>query len=50
MTIANRTIITTTNTETQVYSCFRKARAPFWISFIKNTIRSLPGGADWTDL
>ncbi len=48
--MASRAIIATTKTETQVYSFFRKARAPVWISVIRKTMRSLPGGAASTDL
>ncbi len=38
----------TTNPATQEYSCFRKALAPAWISFMRSTMRLLPGGAAFT--
>ena len=37
-----------TKNDTHVYSCRRKAFAPFWISVIRKTIRSFPGGAALT--
>ena len=40
----------TTKTETQLYSFLRKAFAPFWISIIRKTMRSLPGSAAFTFL
>ena len=40
----------TTNTETHLYSFFRKALAPFWISVIRKTMRSLPGEAFSTNV
>ena len=42
------TAITTTNTETQLYSFLRKARAPFCISVMRKTMRSSPGEAAFT--
>ena len=50
ITIASSTIIATTNTETHWYSFFRNALAPFWISVIKKTMRSLPGEAFLTNV
>ena len=38
----------TTNPATQEYSCLRKARAPAWISFMRSTMRALPGEAAFT--
>ena len=50
ITMASRISITATKTETQVYSFFRNALAPFWISVIRKTMRSSPGGAASTAL
>ncbi len=50
MTTARRMIIATTNTLTHWYSFWRNAFAPFWISVIRKTMRSLPGDAFSTTL
>ena len=50
MTMASSIIIATTKTDTQLYSFCRNALAPFWISVIKKTMRSLPGDSFSTAL
>jgi hypothetical protein len=50
MTMASTMARATTKIDSQEYSFFRNARAPFWISVMRKTMRSSPGEAAPTSL
>ncbi len=50
MTTASSTAMATAKMPTHLYSAWRNALAPFWISVIKKTMRSLPGDSFSTAL